>query len=123
MIVKNLQSRRTNCELIRRKLKEVQKALKKYLSNPTQYEEKIEKSRKWFSFFLTIITRIEINCYNLLLSDPSFYIKHDIDEILWKERFYKPIEVERSKMKEVPASQTVINNTKDLIIRILKHVL
>ncbi|KAK8822512.1 hypothetical protein WA577_005674 [Blastocystis sp. JDR] len=76
-------------------LTKMQKALKEYNGNPQKYAEKISKANKW----------MEKNCYLVLMSDPSYYLEKGIDSIFWKERFYKPIEIERSKLKEDPASQ------------------
>ena len=48
---------------------------------------------------------MEKYCYLLLISDPIYYIEKGVDSIFWKERFYKPIEIERSKLKDPSQSQ------------------
>lgn len=67
---------------------------------PDKYETHICKLRKWYFRKDHVILRIETNCYQLLISDPSYYIENGIDNVLWRDRFYKPIEVERSKLKD-----------------------
>lgn len=87
---------------MRRTLTKLQKALKEYNSNPQKYTEKISKANKWYVYLISLMGRMEKNCYIVLMSDPSYYLEKGIDSIFWKERFYKPIEIERSKLKEDP---------------------
>ena len=90
---------------MRSTLTKLQKALKEYNGNPQKYTEKISKANKWYVRGISLTGRMEKNCYLVLMSDPSYYLEKGIDSIFWKERFYKPIEIERSKLKEDPASQ------------------
>lgn len=36
-----------------------------------------------------------------MFSDPSYYLENDIDSILWKNRFYRPIEMERNALSHL----------------------
>ena len=37
----------------------------------------------------------------MMFSDPSYYLENDIDSILWKNRFYRPIEMERNALSHL----------------------
>lgn len=50
-------------------------------------------------------SRMEKTCYRALVSDPSYYLETGLDSIVWRECFYKPIELERAKIKDLTKSQ------------------
>ena len=62
-----------------------------------------------FFKFMDFLCRIENKCSAMMFSDPSYYLENEIDSILWRDRFYRPIEIERSSLskKTNPSSQDI----------------
>ena len=74
-----------------RNLSQVQKVLRTYKSNENVDLRTFQNAKKW----------IEKHCCMLMFSDPSYYLENEIDLILWKNRFYRPIEIERSALSRL----------------------
>ena len=55
---------------------------------------------------MMVHSRMEKSCYKVLLSDPSYYLELGLDAIVWKECFYRPIEAERSRLKDLSKSKS-----------------
>lgn len=95
--------RKFSCILIvnTRNLSQVQKVLRTYKSNENVDLRTFQNAKKWFFHYSLFMSRIEKNCCMLMFSDPSYYLENEIDLILWKNRFYRPIEIERSALSRL----------------------
>lgn len=95
--------RKFSCILIvnTRNLSQVQKVLRAYKSNENVDLRTFQNAKKWFFHYSLFMSRIEKNCCMMMFSDPSYYLENEIDLILWKNRFYRPIEIERSALSHL----------------------
>lgn len=59
-----------------------------------------------FFELMVLLCRIESKCSAMMFSDPSYYLENGIDSILWKDRFYRPIEIERSSLSKKTSSSS-----------------
>ena len=97
----------------REDLTKYQKVLRDLNKNPAENADKITRIQRW----------MEKACYRALVSDPSYYLETGLDSIVWRDCFYKPIESERAKIKDLTKSQLDANPSKllELIQRALDY--
>lgn len=82
-----------------------QKVLQDLYKHPTENADKIARIQQWYPSSLSLISRMEKTSFTILVNDPSFYLETKLDSDVWKDCFYKPIDIERAKIKDCVKAQ------------------